>query len=260
MGGYQSLAKETILPEDYIACARTGDLVLWASDGTEARVVKFMTASAYSHIGIVIVLDTPLHAGDSGVYMYHSPSGAIHGLVDHFSEPPKPKQGPQLNDMRVVLDVCRRAKSIEIRRLTIRPGTRHAWSGGAVSASSETVEFARSEHSKVYETSLGDLFRSAYDGPGGQNERDLSSYFCSELVAEVLQRARVLVSQAPSDEFTPADFTSKDPRRAPLADGFAWGKEIKIVYSHTRTRGAGASASASASADAGAGTFLRLDH
>jgi len=51
-----------------------------------------------------------------------------------------------------------------------------------------------------------ELLKSAYDGPFGKNEEDLSSLFCSELVAEAYQRLGLLTEGTPSNEFTPADF------------------------------------------------------
>jgi len=57
--------------------------------------------------------------------------------------------------------------------------------------------------------------RSAYDGFLGDNKEDLSSVFCSELVAEALQRLGVLYEHNedggyPSNEYTPADFGKQD--------------------------------------------------
>lgn len=251
MGLAQSLAVGSMDMEEYVAVARTGDLVLWSSRGSEATLVKIATGSYYSHIGIVLVMRPPLHPDESGVYLYHSPSDALTGLVDRFSNPPRSKAGPQLNDLRTALYVCRHAKSIEVRRLRCGADkASHPWATGVLDTrTSTTVAFARAEHTKMYEQSVWELWRSAYDGPGGMNTEDLSSYFCSELVAELLKRARVLDTDLPSNEFTPGDFSSRDVREAPLARGFAWDTEVKITYSPRvtgppRRRGAGAGAGA----------------
>ncbi|CAE7839932.1 unnamed protein product [Symbiodinium sp. CCMP2592] len=45
-----------------------------------------------------------------------------------------------------------------------------------------------------------------------QAKQDTSSIFCSELVAEVLQRGKVLSTDRPSSEFTPMDFLRSDGR------------------------------------------------
>ena len=234
MGGGQSLARRKADWEEYLKDARTGDLILWSSSGDEAKLVRFATGSYYSHIGIVLRFNKGIQPGDSGIYFYHSPSGPIKGLNDQFSNPPKPKEGPQLNDLRTTLSKCRNVKSIEVRRLVIDESVDHPWKSGILDADTDpTVAFAREEHSKVYERSTGELFRSVYDGPGGENTEDLSSYFCSELVAELLKRAKVLVTQAPSNEFTPANFSSYDERETPLATGFYWEPELKLTFDGT---------------------------
>jgi hypothetical protein len=109
----------------------------------------------------------------------------------------------------------------------------------------------------MYEQSVWELWRSAYDGPGGMNTEDLSSYFCSELVAELLKRARVLDTDLPSNEFTPGDLSSRDARDAPLVRGFAWDTEVKITYAPRvtktpRRRGEGVGAGAGAGVGRGA--------
>ena len=62
---------------------------------------------------------------------------------------------------------------------------------------------------KEYEKDTLELIKAAYDGPFGHNEEDLSSLFCSELVAEAYQRLGLLNNEKPSNEYTPADFSEK---------------------------------------------------
>ena len=53
------------------------------------------------------------------------------------------------------------------------------------------------------------MIKAAYDGPLGHNQEDLSSLFCSELVAEAYQRLGLLPKPPqglPSNEYTPRDF------------------------------------------------------
>ncbi|CAJ1349610.1 unnamed protein product [Effrenium voratum] len=49
------------------------------------------------------------------------------------------------------------------------------------------------------------------------SKADTSSIFCSELIAEILQRGKVLDNQRPSSEFTPLDFFESDGRRVEMA-------------------------------------------
>ena len=85
--------------KDYIEQARTGDVLLFSSDGWDARLVKCITASPYSHCGMVIRID-PVPSwdpGGSGVYLWHAPSSAIRRLPDLMYEPPRSKGGPRRN-------------------------------------------------------------------------------------------------------------------------------------------------------------------
>ena len=62
---------------------------------------------------------------------------------------------------------------------------------------------------REYEQDTLELIKAAYDGPFGHNEEDISSLFCSELVAEAYQRLGLLSEEKPSNEYTPADFSEK---------------------------------------------------
>ncbi len=77
------------------------------------------------------------------------------------------------------------------------------------------IAFRNEIKGRNYEESKVELMRSAYDGFLGDNKEDLSSVFCSELVAEALQRLGVLYEHNedggyPSNEYTPADFGKDD--------------------------------------------------
>ena len=64
---------------------------------------------------------------------------------------------------------------------------------------------------RPYETKKLELMRAALDGPFDRlgSSEDLSSLFCSELVAEAYQAMGILPEHGggkPSDEYTPGDF------------------------------------------------------
>lgn len=77
---------------------------------------------------------------------------------------------------------------------------------------------------KKYEQNIIELIKAAYDGPFGHNNEDLSSIFCSELVAEAYQRLGLLTEEKSSNEYTPADFSEE--RMTKLANNFHLSKEI----------------------------------
>ena len=82
---------------------------------------------------------------------------------------------------------------------------------------------------RPYEESELELLRSAYDGFAGANVEDLSSLFCSELVAEAYQRMGILTEETPSNEYTPKDFAPGGPVDAALTrQGLRLGDETLI--------------------------------
>ena len=78
----------------------------------------------------------------------------------------------------------------------------------------ELFRFRKEVQGKPYEKSKLDLIRSAFDSNKEylsfleNDEEDLSSLFCSELVAEAYKRMGILDTMKLSSEFTPDDFTS----------------------------------------------------
>jgi hypothetical protein len=84
---------------------------------------------------------------------------------------------------------------------------------------------------KPYERSEAELLKAAYDGMFGHSKgEDLSSLFCSELVAEAYQCMGLLDDYPkglPSNEYTPLDFSER--RALKLNLGFALSNELRIA-------------------------------
>ena len=72
------------------------------------------------------------------------------------------------------------------------------------------AEFRAEVRNRPYEKDQLELIKAAYDGPWGNNQPDLSSIFCSELVAEAYQRLGLLSRKIPANEFTPADWANPE--------------------------------------------------
>ncbi len=88
-------------------------------------------------------------------------------------------------------------------------------------------DFRHEVSGRHYEESKIELLRSAYDGIFGENKEDLSSLFCSELVAEAYQRMGLLTETLPSNEYTPKDFSSE--RLINLELGYSLEQEIAVT-------------------------------
>jgi len=70
-------------------------------------------------------------------------------------------------------------------------------------------DFRESVKGRPYEKDKIELLKAAYEGPFGQNVEDLSTLFCSELIAESYQQMGLLGEEKPSNEYTPKDFSEE---------------------------------------------------
>lgn len=236
MGARQSRAELDAV--DYLRTAQTGDILLWESNGVEAWAVKLMSGSPFSHVGLILRLETPLRTGDSGVYLFHSPSGSIDGVPDLTTGKPVYKDGPQLNAMEDILYRGRGLKRIVIRKIVFDEGSTHAWARGTISNTGRTASAAAAVNPRRYERNMTELFQAAYDGPGGDNTENTREFFCSELVAWTMKHVGLRAPRSgrhlrPSNEFAPHDFTETPRERLDLIEGirFRNGKQISYTDS-----------------------------
>ena len=87
------------------------------------------------------------------------------------------------------------------------------------------LQFRKEVQGRPYETSKIELILSAIDFKEeylsflSNTKEDLSSLFCSELVAEAYKRMGLLVTDKLSNEFTPDDFSSKNKKHIDLTMG-----------------------------------------
>ncbi len=166
---------------------RTGDIVLFSGKGLVSTVIKRFTRSPWSHVGMVI-------------------------------------RSIEL-DMLLLWESTTLSKVKDVRSDTLKQGVQLVALGERISAYDGTVavrqledtcvngkrlealkEFRAEIKDRPYEESKLELLKSAYDGPFGHNEEDLSSIFCSEMVAEAYQRMGFLTEDTSSNEYDPADF------------------------------------------------------
>lgn len=169
---------------------KTGDLVLFSGKGPISAGIKLFTRSAWSHVGLVVRLPQ-----FDSVLLWESTT--LNDLVDLDSG--VLRQGVQLVSLSARL--ARYDGPVSIRRL--QDVTLGAQDWEALSS------LRREVAGRPYELSNLELVRSAYDGFGGLNREDLSSLFCSELLAEAYQRMGLLDEAVPSSEYTPKDFAAK---------------------------------------------------
>ena len=192
---------------------RTGDIVLFSGKGGISHGIKLITNSKWSHVGMALRL-----AEWDALLLWESTT--LSSLADLIEG--QQKRGVQLVVMRDRLRTyhgevtVRHLRGINVDR---KPELKK-----------RLMEFRKSVRDRPYEKSRLELIKAAYDGPFGRNEADLSSLFCSELVAEAYQQMGLLPEPPggpPSNEYTPRDFSEKG--RLPLPPGITLGEEIVLT-------------------------------
>jgi len=169
---------------------RTGDIVLFSGKGGISAGIKWATLSRWSHVGMILKL-----VEYDFVTVWESTT--LSDVADLESK--MPRKGVQLVPLSARINrydgdiAVRRLQGVEIGADDIR----------------KLMQLRREIAGREYERDKIELIKAAYDGPFGRNEEDLSSVFCSELVAEAYQRLGLLAEDKPSNEYVPADFSEK---------------------------------------------------
>jgi len=166
----------------------TGDILLYSGNGPISTTIKAFTRSFWSHVGMVVRTDSDI------LLVYQSTTlTKVQDYIDGVG-----KRGVQVNLL-----------SESVSGYNGKVAVRHLLGERTKSMFDNLASFRAEMKNKPYEESERELIRSAYDGPGGHNTEDLSSLFCSELVAEAYQRMGLLSESKSSNEYVPADFNSE---------------------------------------------------
>ena len=191
--------------EDIRDSLKTGDLVLFSGKSFISKAISLFTRSPHSHIGIV--------RWDTQLNMYTIwESTTLSNLPDIYT-------GKKTNGVQNVLLSKRIATydgEISIRRLN-KPLQSNMYP--------KLCKAYRELNNRPYEKSYANLLFAMFEKVKGKE--DLSTMFCSELVAEVYQAVGLLTEERPSDKYTPADF-SEEFQDFDLELGYELGKEIRI--------------------------------
>ena len=200
------MAKPKVYNEQMRAKLKTGDVILFSGKGGISAGIKWATLSRWSHVGMIVVL--PEY---DFVTVWESTT--LSSLVDLDTN--VPHKGVQLVPLSSRIEGY--GGDVAVRQLD------------GVTFDIEDVKklmaLRRELAAKDYEQNKIELIKAAYDGPLGRNAEDLSSLFCSELVAEAYQRLGLISEDKPSNEYTPADFSEK--KQLTLLNGML-GKEVLL--------------------------------
>lgn len=180
---------------------KTGDIILFSGKGGISTGIKWVTDSKWSHVGMALRLPEW-----DVVLLWESTTLSDIKDIESGVE----RQGVQLVPLSDRIKKYKGEATIRSLDINRTPEMLTA------------LNMLRLEvKNRKYEEDKLELIKAAYDGPFGKNTEDLSSLFCSELVAEAYQRMGLLGEEKPSNEYTPKDFSVKgrlDLRRGSLGD------------------------------------------
>lgn len=187
---------------------KTGDLVLFSGEGLLSKIVKVATNSKWSHIGLIIY--------DEAFDMLTVwESTTLSNTKDMISN--QFVRGVQITPLSNRLLNYKGEMAVRILRNRV-----------TAPYQKKLAKLRRELRGRDYEHNKLDLLLAAYDGPFGFAKEDLSSVFCSELVAAAYMAMDLLLTGATSaSEYTPADFSSS--RNLALLDN-KLGEEISLEY------------------------------
>lgn len=188
----------------------TGDIVLFAGKSMISSLIRLCTGSKWSHVGMIVRPPKP----HKEVLLWESLPDSK--LLDFQTG--KFGHGVTLVPLRERLHGIE--TDIAIRLLKWKRTASHL---------RDLAALQKELCGRPYEQKLLQLVKGAYDGPFGHNEKDLSSLFCSELVAEAYQRMGLLGSGThclPSSEYVPGNFA--EHFNLCLCDGACLGPEQSL--------------------------------
>jgi hypothetical protein len=185
-----------------------GDVLLFGGSSRVCRRIKRLTRCKWSHLALIA-----RHPSSGRLLLWEATGGpALPDLVTHEIRP-----GVNLYDLEEW--IRHYAEDTAIRRLRIQR------SEVMVAA---LLSFYEEVRGRPYEHNVMELLRAGRTGLLGNRKSDLSSIFCSELVAEAYQRMGLLPTTPPSNKYTPRDFSEQRKRLLPLLLGATLGPETLV--------------------------------
>lgn len=197
-----------------LSLLKTGDVILFADNKSIGnKLTRFFTHSVWTHVGIVV--NSP-GLYKQGPMLFESNREYPDHLKDLSTSTIVPS-GVRLVDLSTRINT---SHSDEIAFCQLEMGE-NVWDNEHTEINMQKVIADMSL--RPYERKHTELIFSAIDlTPLTHNKPDLSSVFCSELVAYTLQRLEVLNKTESSNEFTPADFASNKKLSRYLETGFSY--------------------------------------
>ena len=218
MGCSQSRPRSPVSVRDLEGMVNTGDIFLFSSKHAGAQVTKFFTGSTWDHIGLVVKF--PYNAGHQvfileyagGVYLYP----LFTRLYTYFAI-----QGRLIVLRRLLPGVSRDELQLELQHYV------RGLLGQRPPSIKEMVLAVLKQ-----ETLLSGFVSKLRGGNADpdEHEDDLSTTFCSKLVAVVYKHAGLIAPYRDSSEFLPKHFSQPFDAYVDLQRGALLGPEIPIDF------------------------------
>lgn len=169
--------------DEFLNSLDTGDILLFSGNTLFSKAIKLVTRSHWSHIGMVLKDD------DGLLYCFESDNEPIKDIPEIGVRKVPLKYKIETYDGEIAI---RMLEVPELKQTILRE---------------EIKQLCNQFKNIPYEKHFLELIKSAYDGPFGENKEDLTSIFCSELIASIYQKCGLLNWDIPSNEYTPANFS-----------------------------------------------------
>ncbi|CAD8107007.1 unnamed protein product [Paramecium primaurelia] len=169
---HRYLGVEVISEDYFLKIVESGDLLLFETNNTGAKLQRIFTNTKYDHVAIAIKM--------ANKYLFIFDANADTGVT--FLEW---SQFIEVNDLYEKLAI---RKLMNVNRSEIEK---------------KMIEFLQQVHGKKYEVTLSKLFRQKSLSPSKKND----TYFCSELVAKAYKKCGLLESNKACSSFWPVEFT-----------------------------------------------------
>ncbi|MEO1889901.1 MAG: YiiX/YebB-like N1pC/P60 family cysteine hydrolase [Cycloclasticus sp.] len=183
----------------------TGDIVLFSGVDAYSKLVKVGTNSRWSHVGLIV--ESSAHD-----FLTMWESSIREDTID--VETNLHREGVRLVSFQD------RARDFE-GDISIRKLQGDVLSEQNIDCLMQLMDELRG---REYERNKFELIKAANERAFRNKEEDLSSLFCSELVAESYQRLGLLTEEKPSNDYAPVDFSHD--RMQSLGGAFYLSEEI----------------------------------
>ena len=199
----------------------SGDILLFSGKGRLSQCIKLFSRSNWSHVGTV------LKVADLGVCCFESTT--LINIADVYS-------GEAKRGVMVTL------LSERLKHYDGDVGWRQLKSvtGCDKFIHHMLLKFRMDVRDRPYEQDKIEMLKAVLDpswdrvGNLLSNEADLSSFFCSELVAEALIRCGIIKKEYPANEWGPGDFDEGTLFDSLLAEGYGYGYAPIIMLNEHR--------------------------